>query len=427
MSGTYSASEYKFQDVILSIPERGVEIDIGATIIELILYESVNTPYITGSMVCADTQYAFERLRFDGTERVTINIASQHDEVLTKSFFITRTIGKTKVDENTYAYNYYIAEDIFFLDVLKSISRAYLGTPDQIIQNVLSNEFKRNLSLIGKAPYQTAFNYVSPFISPLGIIDTIRRRAYDVNGYPYFVYATLKEEEIRMKCLSEMIENEPVNKTSFVFSNAQNFKLDPVQQLINVESFVEDNSNDTLELLMKGAVQNQFNVLNLSTNRRNKQNRFNITETLDAGPTKSIFNKDFTIDDKSLNDFDPNVVYKVVNHTTMDELGYHDERDIEQHLNKVKSTALVAALSKKKITAGITGIFNFHSNSVFIGEQVNLTLPQFESETKDTVTSGSYVVLETKHMFSQNKYDMYMTCSRLTQSTDETVAIGPNT
>ena len=120
MSGTYSASEYHFQEVVLTIPERGIELDIGPTIIELMLYESVNTPYITGSMVCVDTQYVFDRLRFDGTERVTINIASDYDEVLTKSFFITRTTGKTKVDENTYAYNYYIAEDIFFLDVLKS-------------------------------------------------------------------------------------------------------------------------------------------------------------------------------------------------------------------------------------------------------------------------------------------------------------------
>ena len=281
MSGTYSASEYHFQEVVLTIPERGIELDIGPTIIELMLYESVNTPYITGSMVCVDTQYVFDRLRFDGTERVTINIASDYDEVLTKSFFITRTTGKTKVDENTYAYNYYIAEDIFFLDVLKSVSRAYNGTPDEIIKNVLSNEFKRELSLIGKAPYQSAFNYVSPFISPLAIIDTIRRRAYDINGFPYFVYASLKEEEIRMKSLSEMIENEPINKTSFVFSNAQNFKLDPLQQLINVESFVEDNTNDTLELLIKGAVQNQYNVLNLSTNKRNQQNRFNITEALD--------------------------------------------------------------------------------------------------------------------------------------------------
>ena len=427
MSGTYSASEYKFQEAVLTIPERGIELDISATIMELLLYESVNTPYITGRMVCTDTDYVFERLKFDGTERIKIDIASDYDTVLTKSFFITRTMGKTKVDENTYAYNFYIAEDIFFLDVLKSVSRAYKGTPDEIIKNVLSNEFGRELKLLGKAPYQSAFNYVSPYISPLAIVDTIRRRAYDVNGFPYFVYASLKEEEIRMKSLSEMIENEPLNKTSFVFSGAQNFKNNPEQQLINVETFEEAGVNDTIELLMKGAVQNQYNVLNLSTNKRNKQNRFNITEALDVGPNKSIFKKDFMIQDKGLNDFDPNVVYKVVNHTTMDELGYHDEKDIEQHLNKVKSTALVAALSKKKITAGITGIFNFHSNAVFIGEQVNLTLPQFESETKDTVTSGSYVVLETKHMFSQNKYDMYMTCSRLTQSTDETVAIGPNT
>ena len=426
MSGTYSASEYHFQEVVLTIPERGIELDIGPTIIELMLYESVNTPYITGSMVCVDTQYVFDRLRFDGTERVTINIASDYDEVLTKSFFITRTTGKTKVDENTYAYNYYIAEDIFFLDVLKSVSRAYNGTPDEIIKNVLSNEFKRELSLIGKAPYQSAFNYVSPYISPLAIIDTIRRRAYDINGFPYFVYASLKEEEIRMKSLSEMIENEPINKTSFVFSNAQNFKLDPLQQLINIESFVEDNTNDTLELLIKGAVQNQYNVLNLSTNKRNQQNRFNITEALDAGANKSIFNKDFTIEDKTLNEFDPNVVYKIVNHTTMDELGYHDERDIEQHLNKVKSSALVSALSKKKITIGTTGVYNFYRDTVFIGEQINLMLPQFESETKDTVTSGSYVVLETKHVFTENKYNMFMTCSRLTQSSDETTAIGPN-
>ena len=426
MSGTYSASEYKFQEAVLTIPERGIELDISATIMELILYESVNTPYITGRMVCTDTDYVFERLKFDGTERIKIDIASDYDTVLTKSFFVTRTIGKTKVDENTYAYNFYIAEDIFFLDVLKSVSRAFKGTPDEIIKNVLSNEFGRDLKLLGKAPYQSAFNYVSPYISPLAIVDTIRRRAYDVNGFPYFVYASLKEEEIRMKSLSEMIENEPINKTSFVFSNAQNFKLDPLQQLINIESFVEDNTNDTLELLIKGAVQNQYNVLNLSTNKRNQQNRFNITEALDAGANKSIFNKDFTIEDKTLNEFDPNVVYKIVNHTTMDELGYHDERDIEQHLNKVKSSALVSALSKKKITIGTTGVYNFYRDTVFIGEQINLMLPQFESETKDTVTSGSYVVLETKHVFTENKYNMFMTCSRLTQSSDETTAIGPN-
>ena len=59
-------------------------------------------------------------------------------------------------------------------------------------------------------------------------------------------------------------------------------------------------------------------------------------------------------------DFEPNVVEKLVNHTTMNDLGYHDERDIEQHLNKVKSTSRVAAFSKKNTTISTTGIINCH-------------------------------------------------------------------
>ena len=102
MSGTYSASEYKFQEAVLTIPERGIELDISATIMELLLYESVNTPYITGRMVCTDTDYVFERLKFDGTERIKIDIASEYDTVLTKSFFITRTMGKTKAVSYTH-------------------------------------------------------------------------------------------------------------------------------------------------------------------------------------------------------------------------------------------------------------------------------------------------------------------------------------
>ena len=36
-----SQSEYEFRDVILSIPERDIEIDISLSILELVLYESM--------------------------------------------------------------------------------------------------------------------------------------------------------------------------------------------------------------------------------------------------------------------------------------------------------------------------------------------------------------------------------------------------
>jgi len=183
-------------------------------------------------------------------------------------------------------------------------------------------------------------------------------------------------------------------------------------------------TNDTVEMLMKGAVQNQYNVLNLSTNRRNKNNRFNITEILDA-EKDSLYNRKLKIQDKNLNEYDPNVIYRIVNHTTMDELGYHDEQDLEMHINKQKSHALNKVLDKKKINIILPGVLNFHDDIVFVGEQIMINLPRPSNNDLDKITSGPYVVLEVKHKFSENKYSQAMTCSKLTNSTDKTLAVTP--
>ena len=426
MSQVSAESEFQYQSAILTLPEKGIEVDISQTIMELILYESVNVPYITGTMICADTEYAFESFKMDGTERLELNlVAQEYNYSLTKKFIITRTIGKTKMDEGSFAYNFYITEETFFLDVLKKVSRAYTGKPNEIIQNVLSSEFNKNLDLRGKESNQSAFTYVSPYISPLAIIETIRRRASDRNGYPFFVYATIKEDSIRMKSLSDMIETDPINTIPFTYSAAQNYNPDRVKQLTNIEYYQELGNNDTAEMLMKGAVQNQYNVLNLSTNKRNRNNKFNITQVLDA-KEHSIYNKDLKIQDKTLDEYDPNVVYRIVNHTTIDELGYHDEQDIEMHMNKMKANSLVAALEKKKMNIILPGILNFHEDTVFVGEQIMVNLPHGGRNEIDQVASGPYVVLEVKHKFSENKYSQAMTCSKLTNAMDRTVAVGPS-
>ena len=87
MSQISAESEFQFQNVILSIPEKGIEIDISQTIMELTLYESVNIPYITGNMVCVDTEFAFEELRMNGTERLELVITAQeYDYTFKKKF-----------------------------------------------------------------------------------------------------------------------------------------------------------------------------------------------------------------------------------------------------------------------------------------------------------------------------------------------------
>lgn len=421
-----SQSEYRYTKAILSIPEKGVEIDVVRSILELTIYESVRQPYLTARIIIADSERVIDKLKINGTERLELEIRNdQYDFTYSRKFMITRTEEKVKVSEQAYGYVFYLTEEVFVLDVLKKISRAYKGTPDQIIRNVLSSEFDKGMDLIGGAPTQAAFQYISPYVSPLEIIETIREKATTEAGFPFFVYATLKDNTIKMKSLAHVLSTDPINNVPFTYSAAQTSSSDAKRQLTAIQDWKYLGNNDTVEMVMKGAVQNQFNVLNLSTNQRNQKNRFNITDLIDANGN-SIYNRDFKIDDKRLNDYDPNVVYRIVNHTTTDELGYHDERDIEKNSNRMKSHAIRQALTKHMISVTINGIPNWFDDVELLGNQIDVEILNTQTDPVDKVNSGSYVVLESRHVFVDQKYTQLLTCSKLSHSEKPSISVGPS-
>ena len=86
--------------------------------------------------------------------------------------------------------------------------------------------------------------------------------------------------------------------------------------------------------------------------------------------------------------------------------------------------AYIDNVDKKKINIVLPGVLNFYEDTVFVGEQIMINLPRGGNDL-DKVTSGPFVVLEVKHKFSENKYSQAMTCSKLTNSTDKTLAVGP--
>ena len=95
-------------------------------------------------------------------------------------------------------------------------------------------------------------------------------------------------------------------------------------------------------------------------------------------------------------------------------------------MNKMKANSLCAALEKKKINITLAGVLNyFDDGKVFVGEQIMINKPQHNAGELDEVASGPYIVLQNKHVFVDNKYSMGLTCSKLTDQTDTTIAVGP--
>ena len=418
-------SEFIYKDAIFSIPEKGVEFDIKRNILELSLYESLSVPYITGQILVSDTDKIFERLKINGTERLSLTIRnSNYDLEFKKNFILTRTERKVKVGEGADAYLFYMTEDIFVLDVLKTVSKAYQGTPAGIIESVVAGEFNRQFAFIGDNPAQTAFTYIAPYISPLAVIENIKTRATTDAGFPFFVYASLSDDIIRMKSLSSILEETPINKRPFVYSVAASSAPDSLSRAFAVQELEYKGMNDTMEMIMRGAIQNQYNVLNIATNQRNTQNNFNINRVLDIG-RNSMYNKDFAIDSKRIDTYNPNVMYRLVNHTTSDELGYHDEENIEAHANKLKSHAIRQSMTKHMVNLTVPGPTTWSAEYSWLGHQIDLQMYGSEDEVIDPVNSGSYVVISCRHVFSNETYKHVMSATKLTRGQQVSIPIGP--
>ena len=420
------SQEFRFSKVMLRVPERNAELDITASTLELHIHESVRVPYLTARMLIADTETVIEAMKLTGTEIVTIELTNDdYNFTYSRDFYVTRTDAHIQLGDNMgKGYLFYLTEDIFVLDVLKTISRGFRGTPVQIINKVMQGEFNRVLKTVGKLPRESAFTYVSPYISPLEIVETIRQRSTDTTGFPYFCYATIKDRDIIMKSLSTMLENPPLNQVDFVYGASQ-ANSGQEGKINNIESLSQLDNNDTLEMVLKGAVQSQYNVLNMSTAQVNARPDVNIPKILNDD-NNSIYNKDFEIDGKKIEQYNPRVLYKIVNHTNQDELGLNDEADIENHTNRAKAHGLRSALSKHILEISLNGLIGWSAQESFVGNQISISIPSTATQEVEPTQSGTYVVLQTKHSFIDNKYEQFLTCSKLSHTREKVVKTGPS-
>lgn len=420
------SSEFRFQSVVLKQPEKNIEVDFTGGTLELQINESIQVPYLTGRCIIADPESILEDLKLTGTELLCFEIVNdEYNLIYKKDFYITRTESKYKIgDQGGFSYIFYLTEDIFVLDVLNKISKAYSGTPDQIIKKVLSSEFDRKLVTYDTLPRNEAFTYVSPYVSPLTIIERIKTRATDQNGFPFFCYATLNNKDINFKCLSEMITNKPLNPyVDFKYTAGASGSGDAKDRVMAIEYYEKLGHNDTMEMILKGAVQSRYNVMNINTSKRNQNTQVNIAKQLNSEET-SIYNKDFTIREKKVTEYDPQVLYRLVTHTNKEELGYHDETDIEAHVNKAKAFAAKQALSKHMVQLTVNGLPSWQAGVHFIGNQINISIPDSrEGGTVSKENSGPHVVIDCRHSFVEEKYTQSMTASRLTYSAKRTSTI----
>lgn len=440
--------QFKYQVAEISSDRtKDFVIDIRQIIVELVLYESLDKPYVTGTIAISDDTGLFDRLGFSGTERLYIKMLTELDEteaekpVMDRSFLMTgiETIVKSSNSGSSAIYVINLIDEHAFVSKTKNVSRAIRDNLGKEILKLCQNEVGKNvdLSYAGEA-IQNNFKGIIPYMHPLEAASWLTQKATTELGMPFFLYASIHDTNLRLGSLDVMLQEPAWNKDiPFIFSPSNTQKQeensDPSYQYFQVQTMKATKLQDTMKQLMSGSIGSLYTVTDISTGRTTAQH-FSLNRLLAKASDNNIinkskqniydplyktpFNEDVNIGGEYLHDTNAQIFHKVVSRGVYgDKKSIHDETSPSMFLKKIENMAYRNMIFKNLMDVTVPGP-GFVASGGSVGDKIRINVlgddnnPESQQQL-DALRSGDFLVYNTRHTFRNTRHDVSMTVFKL--------------
>jgi len=194
------------------------EIEVSGNIFEIIIYEDLESAWLTGSVIITDDTGIFSKISFKGTEYLTLRIsgAEENSESIIDKTFLLYALTKTvKVNDTSSTYNFEMIEPHAYVSALKPFSRAYTGSLERTITQILNSELNKTVDLsylTNSISAQGERKYIVPYLTPLEACEVLVDRTTTQFGSPFFLYSSIHDNNLRLGDLDAMLVQEAFNK-----------------------------------------------------------------------------------------------------------------------------------------------------------------------------------------------------------------------
>ena len=431
--------------------------DLTTSVVELNIFENIELPYLTASIAMMDDVAFKTTIGIKGSERVAIHIkATSSSNTVIKNFMVTGIAKEISVNERTDVRVLTLIEDHAYLSSIQKISEAYTGVPKSIIQNILSSHLDKELTHnsenfdLQKNATQNKMKVIIPQWPPLEAVDWLRDRMSTENGSPFFLFSTLRSDDIHLDDLSTLIDTTAWNvNTPYTYAqSSHNLFADPnnpdteLRLMFHVKSYTASSVESTMRLAQSGALGSSYDMFDLTTGTESQDgfhsgrdtiNQFMID--LDFDPQDGI-----TFDDNleigvaargqlNIGSYRSKVFSSVIaSQQFYDEdgtqlAGYHDENgNVGLSKLKIKSAALRSLLLNNVFTISVPGQPYLLDPLAGVGSTIMLdyampTTDPTNNAQIDPDRSGKFLVYKARHKFVDGIYDTQMDIVKLTKST----------
>ena len=118
---TNKSQQYKITEALISADRFGgfsaLSFNVQNQIVEFNIFESLDKPYLTGSVAILDDKGLFDAIQFQGTEMLRLSMASLEndlDPIFQKEFYLTGVERSVKSNDNAKSSIYLFS----FIEVL---------------------------------------------------------------------------------------------------------------------------------------------------------------------------------------------------------------------------------------------------------------------------------------------------------------------
>jgi len=389
-------------------------------VVEMNIYENLANGFLSGNIILQDDQDIYRVADINGTERIVLDFVTpdQSSNIITKTFVVEEITDSVKSNDYSSMVSLSLVEDIKFYNDLNKFSKAYTGTGEQIIENIVKDKLGRELIIESKVKsVQNTFRYIVPYQDPLTAIKTVLSKMSTDNGYPFFFYSSIVDDNFYLTDLETIINTQSFNHMKpFVYDQENVNKNDIESQATNITHFESGLLENTLNLALEGGMGSQYESINATTGNHiqyhqdmNRHFSKLIKEELLPKDQNFIaFDSKFIsdpkkIDQSKITDFNSKIHTRVVTNPYDDANGFDQESYEGSETLKLTKRSVFAHLLKNKYNINVPGLLFSTSNiAACVGHQISMEVYKNDITYAvggkiDEKRSGRFIIMAKRH------------------------------
>ena len=418
--------------------------DVKNQVAEINIYESIEELSLTGTIAIVDDKSLYELINFNGTERIKLEMAGlgkDTDPVFEKTFIMTNIVKQLKGNDKSSIYVFDIIDEHGFISEAERLRGSYRGRIDDIVKRISLTQLNKSVDIsyqfLSKKDrvdaVQDDIRVIIPNLSPINAIKWLLSRATTQTGSPFFLWASIHDENLRLGNLDVMYRQTPFNdKLPYTFNPSNvNVAEDKTEfeQGFTIKGLGLGEMGDTLNLVANGSVGALQSITNLNTGQIMQQH-YDVQRTINnldqqdviKKKNQNVFDRKFKLKDKLINEYQGQNVHQVVSTGTYGKFkSYHDEFEEEKHLKKLESASIKDLLVKNMMSITVPGTAFFLGKAA-VGDTVNLSVVNDNLEVGkqsnaddmlDKNKSGKHLIYDLRHTFRGTQHDVTMNVCKL--------------